>query len=263
MVTKVSVRQQRRSPAPPFTTSTLQQEASRKLGFSPKRTMSVAQRLYEGIEVDGEHVGLTTYMRTDSTAMAGVAMGEAREVIAARFGDEYTMPKGRVYKTKSKGAQEAHEAIRPTSFQRDPDSAGPLARLRGAAAVSAHLAARARLPDDREAPRDSPPWTSRPTATACAARASKVLFDGFSRVYTEGRDDVADDEDDEGRQGLPALAEGQVTDVTTSRPRSTSPSRRRASPRRPSSRHSRSTASAGPAPTPRPSRPSSTAATWS
>ncbi len=82
VVTKVGVRQQKRSPAAPFTTSTLQQEASRKLGFSPRRTMSVAQRLYEGIEVDGESVGLTTYMRTDSTSMAGVAMGEAREVIA-------------------------------------------------------------------------------------------------------------------------------------------------------------------------------------
>ena len=90
--------------------------------LQPRRTMSVAQRLYEGIEVDGESVGLTTYMRTDSTSMAGVAMGEAREVIGGRFGAEYTMPKGRVYKTKAKGAQEAHEAIRPTSFQRDPDS---------------------------------------------------------------------------------------------------------------------------------------------
>src|SRR5262245_22965168 len=97
-VTKTGVRTQKRSPAPPFTTSTLQQEASRKLGYSPKRTMSIAQRLYEGIEIDGEPVGLTTYMRTDSTAMAGVAMGEARSVIATRFGLEYTMPKGRVFK---------------------------------------------------------------------------------------------------------------------------------------------------------------------
>ena len=121
-VTKVGTRKQTRSPAPPFTTSTLQQEASRKLGFSPKRTMSVAQRLYEGVDTPDGHVGLITYMRTDSTAIAGVAMGEARDVIRDRFGEPYTMPKGRVYKTKSKGAQEAHESIRPTSFRRDPDS---------------------------------------------------------------------------------------------------------------------------------------------
>ena len=110
-VTKVGTRTQKRSPAPPFTTSTLQQEASRKLGFSPKRTMSVAQRLYEGIETGEGQVGLITYMRTDSTAIAGVAMGEAREVIGQRYGEPYTMAKGRVYKTKSKGAQEAHESI--------------------------------------------------------------------------------------------------------------------------------------------------------
>src|SRR5207342_892986 len=122
VVTKLGTRTQKRSPAAPFTTSTLQQEASRRLGFSPKRTMSVAQRLYEGVDTPDGHVGLITYMRTDSTALAGIAMGEAREVIGERYGEPYTMPKGRVYKTKTKGAQEAHESIRPTSFRRDPDS---------------------------------------------------------------------------------------------------------------------------------------------
>src|SRR4029079_16550729 len=121
-VTKIATRKQSRSPAPPFTTSTLQQEASRKLGFTPKRTMSVAQRLYEGADTPDGHVGLITYMRTDSTAIAGVAMGAARDTIRDRFGQRYTQHKGRVYKTKSKGAQEAHESIRPTSFRRDPDS---------------------------------------------------------------------------------------------------------------------------------------------
>ena len=120
--TRSGTRPVTRSPAAPFTTSTLQQEASRKLGFSPKRTMSVAQRLYEGVETADGQTGLITYMRTDSTAIAGVAMGEARDVIGERYGPRYTMPKGRVYKTKSKGAQEAHESIRPTSFKRDPDS---------------------------------------------------------------------------------------------------------------------------------------------
>jgi DNA topoisomerase I len=122
LVAAVSSKRQKRSPAPPFTTSTLQQEASRKLGFSPKRTMSIAQRLYEGVDTPDGHVGLITYMRTDSVAMAGVAMGEARDVIRDRFGEPYTMPKGRVYKTKTKGAQEAHESIRPTSFRRGPDT---------------------------------------------------------------------------------------------------------------------------------------------
>jgi DNA topoisomerase-1 len=122
VVRKVGVRTQKRTPAPPFTTSTLQQEASRKLSFSPKRTMSVAQRLYEGVDTPDGHVGLITYMRTDSTAMAAVAMGEAREVIADRYGAPFSVPEGRVYKTRSKGAQEAHESIRPTSFRRDPDS---------------------------------------------------------------------------------------------------------------------------------------------
>src|SRR3954466_5020779 len=113
VVRAVNVRSTKRNPAPPFTTSTLQQEASRKLGFSPRRTMSVAQRLYEGADTPDGHVGLITHMRADSTAIAGVAMGEARDVIRERFGEPYTMPKGRVYKTKSKGAQEAHEPTRP------------------------------------------------------------------------------------------------------------------------------------------------------
>src|SRR6185436_4907555 len=103
-VTKVATRKQSRSPAPPFTTSTLQQEASRKLGFSPKRTMSVAQRLYEGVATPEGQVGLITYMRTDSTAIASVAMAEAQEVITSRFGDTYGTGKGRVYRTKAKGA---------------------------------------------------------------------------------------------------------------------------------------------------------------
>src|SRR5258708_17439053 len=84
--------------------------------------MSVAQRLYEGVDGPDGHVGLITYMRTDSVAISGEAMGEARTVIRERYGEPYTMPKGRVYKTKSKGAQEAHESIRPTSFARDPDA---------------------------------------------------------------------------------------------------------------------------------------------
>ncbi len=209
VVEKVAVRPSKRSPAPPFTTSTLQQEASRKLSFSPKRTMSVAQRLYEGIELDGQPTGLITYMRTDSTALAGVAMDEARGVIADRFGAEYSVPKGRVHRTKGKGAQEAHEAIRPTSFARDPDSLAKdlrsdelrLYRLIWQRALASQMA------DKRLETTSAELAAGR---YGLRASATRTLFDGFSRVYTEGRDD--DRAEEEERQ-LPPLAQGDVTDV--------------------------------------------------
>ncbi len=211
-VTKVGTRTQKRSPAPPFTTSTLQQEASRRLSFSPRRTMSIAQRLYEGIETGEGQVGLITYMRTDSTAIAGVAMGEAREVIGERYGPEFTMPKGRVYKTKSKGAQEAHESIRPTSFRRDPDSvAGSLKpeelrlyRLIWQRALASQMAPKELETTTIELADD---------VYELRASATKVLFDGFARVYTEGRDDDATADDDEETGKLPALVAGDTTTV--------------------------------------------------
>jgi DNA topoisomerase-1 len=220
-VVSIATKRQKRSPAPPFTTSTLQQEASRKLGFSPKRTMSIAQRLYEGVDTPDGHVGLITYMRTDSVAMAGVAMGEARAVIGDRFGAPYTMPKGRVYKTKSKGAQEAHESIRPTSFRRDPDSLASF--LKPEELRLYRLIWQRALASQMEA-KELETTTAELEAGAYGLRASatRVLFDGFARVYTEGRDDSRDgtngadgvetaDDDAEGR--LPALAEGDETDV--------------------------------------------------
>ncbi|MEY4255939.1 MAG: hypothetical protein RLZZ141_1166 [Pseudomonadota bacterium] len=121
-VTAVEKKPAKRSPAPPFTTSTLQQEASRKLGFSAQRTMQAAQKLYEGIDIGGETVGLITYMRTDGIQSAPEALVEARQVIAGRFGGEYVPEAPRYYKTKAKNAQEAHEAIRPTSLSRNPGS---------------------------------------------------------------------------------------------------------------------------------------------
>ena len=105
----------RRNPAPPFTTSTLQQEASRKLGFSASQTMQVAQRLYEGVDIAGETVGLITYMRTDSVTLSLEAVAASRSLIGQDFGAEYVPAKARMYKTKAKNAQEAHEAIRPTN----------------------------------------------------------------------------------------------------------------------------------------------------
>ena len=207
-VARVAISNRKNNPAPPFTTSTLQQEASRKLGFSPKRTMSVAQRLYEGVDIGEGQVGLITYMRTDSTAIAGVAMGEAREVIRDRYGPPYVVPRGRVYRTKVRGAQEAHESIRPTSFRRDPESlAGHLKadelrlyRLIWQRALASQMASKEieTTSVDLEAGR-----------YGLRATASRTTFDGFSRVYTEGRDDGA--EEHEGR--LPALAEGDETAV--------------------------------------------------
>ena len=120
-VANVDKKQRRRNPAPPFITSTLQQEASRKLGFGAQKTMRVAQRLYEGIDTGEGSVGLISYMRTDSVTLADEALTDLRELIASRYGKENLPDEPRVYKTKSRNAQEAHEAIRPTSAARTPE----------------------------------------------------------------------------------------------------------------------------------------------
>ncbi len=208
-VRSVTVKRSSRNPAPPFTTSTLQQEASRKLGFSPKRTMSIAQRLYEGVATPEGQVGLITYMRTDSVALAGQAMGEARETIRARFGNAYATPRGRAYRNRSRSAQEAHEAIRPTSFARDPESLGRhlgrdearLYRLIWQRAIASQMAAKELETSTIDL--SAGPYDLRASAT-------RTIFDGFSRVYTEGRDDAADDE---AEGTLPALREGDGTAV--------------------------------------------------
>ena len=209
IVDAITVKRSKRSPAPPFTTSTLQQEASRKLGFSPKRTMSVAQRLYEGVETPDGQVGLITYMRTDSVALAGQAMGEARETIADRFGPDYTMPKGRPFKTKSKNAQEAHEAIRPTSFRRDPEA---LERVleRDQARLYRLIWQRALASQMKEKELETTAVELLAGAYGLRSSATKTVFDGFSRVYTEGQDDASE----EAERALPVLARGDVTAVS-------------------------------------------------
>jgi len=203
-VTSVQVRSSKRNPAPPFTTSTMQQEASRKLGYGPKRTMSVAQRLYEGIEIDGEPTGLITYMRTDSVNLAKSAQHEAQELVTERYGAEYAVEGGRGYRTKAKGAQEAHEAIRPTSFGRHPDTLKgrvkddelKLYRLIWQRALASQMAQK--QTETTAAELESGRFGLRASAT-------RTTFDGFTRVYTEGRDD---DGDDESEARLPVLAEG-------------------------------------------------------
>jgi DNA topoisomerase I len=200
----------RRNPQPPFTTSTLQQEASRKLGFSSKRTMQVAQRLYEGVNLGGETQGLITYMRTDGVQMADEAIATARQVIGADHGQRYLPEKPRVYRTRAKNAQEAHEAIRPTDITRRPaDIARGLepeqVRLyeliwKRAVASQMESAELERTTVEIEAAAgDGRIYGLRATGTV-------QQFDGFLALYQEGRDD----EDDEESRRLPPLKEGDV-----------------------------------------------------
>ena len=210
-VTNVERKERKRSPAPPFTTSTLQQEAARKLGFGARKTMSIAQRLYEGVDLPGEGtVGLITYMRTDSVNLAETALREITEVVRTEFGEAYVLKAPRRYKTRSRGAQEAHEAIRPTSVLRTPARvASALGRdqLRLYALIwqrtVATQMAEARFNQvgvDVEAIADGVRYGLRATGQTLA-------FDGFIRVYTEGRDE-GPDEDEEAR--LPELTAGQA-----------------------------------------------------
>jgi DNA topoisomerase-1 len=208
VVTEVSVKKSSRTPAPPFTTSSLQQEASRKLGFSPKRTMSAAQRLYEGIETNEGQVGLITYMRTDSVALSSQAMAEAARTIEARFGPEYTTPRGRAFKTKTRNAQEAHEAIRPTSFDRDPETT---ARFLGKDEARLYRLIWQRALASQMAAKEQETTTVDLTADRYGLRATatRTTFDGFSRVYTEGQDDA----EEEVECRLPELRQDDATTV--------------------------------------------------
>jgi DNA topoisomerase-1 len=192
-VSAVETRPARRTPAPPFTTSTLQQEAARKLGFNAQRTMQAAQRLYEGVDLGGETVGLITYMRTDGVQVAQEALEETRRVIAGRYGAEYVPAEPRYYKTKAKNAQEAHEAIRPTSLSRNPGSL----RLEGDLGRLYELIWKRMIASQMEAARIERTTVDLETAdgqTGLRATGQVVLFDGYMAVYEEGRDDPEDEE---------------------------------------------------------------------
>ena len=202
----------RRSPAPPFTTSTLQQEASRKLGFDAKRTMQAAQRLYEGIDIGGETVGLITYMRTDGVQTAPEALDEARQVIGGVYGRDYVPEKPRFYSTKAKNAQEAHEAIRPTSLARNPGKM----RLEGDLGRLYELIWKRMIASQMEAARIERTTIDLDGAdgqTALRATGQVVTFDGYLAVYEEGRDDPDDEEG--GR--LPQVAEGAAATVRSAK----------------------------------------------
>ncbi|AAK24422.1 type I DNA topoisomerase [Caulobacter vibrioides] len=202
----------KRSPAPPFTTSTLQQEAARKLGFSAQRTMQAAQKLYEGVDIGGETVGLITYMRTDGVSMAPEAIFEARDVIGAVYGKEYVPDSPRMYKSKAKNAQEAHEAIRPTAMGRNPGSLrlepelGRLYELIWKRTIASQM-------ESARIERTTVDLTSADGQTGLRATGQVVQFPGYLAVYEEGRDD----EGDEDSARLPAITEGASAKVLKSR----------------------------------------------
>ncbi|MCH8100487.1 MAG: DNA topoisomerase I [Proteobacteria bacterium] len=218
-VVGVSKRQRRRNPAAPFTTSTLQQEASRKLGFNTQRTMRVAQKLYEGIELPGEDiVGLITYMRTDSVTLAAIAITEIREVIAERYGAENVPETPPEFKTKAKNAQEAHEAIRPTSVAHSPDS------LRAAldedqfklySLIWKRTMACQMVPAVFDTVAIEMSAGAENEGHLMRANGSVLVEPGFIAVYQEGRDDAVDDDSD---RLLPEIAEGDTIKLDELRP---------------------------------------------
>ena len=200
--------EKRRNPSPPFITSTLQQEASRKLGFGAKKAMMVAQQLYEGVDVQGEgHVGLITYMRTDSTRIADEAQQAARHLIAQTYGASYVPVQPKQYK-KGGAAQDAHEAIRPTGVERLPDD---VAKLLTNDQARLYKLIWQRFVASQMAPAVFDVVTVDIAAKNYLFRAtgSTVKFDGFLRVYREGKDDPNQIEDED-RQPLPPLTEGML-----------------------------------------------------
>jgi DNA topoisomerase-1 len=199
----------RRNPQPPFTTSTLQQEASRKLGFSASRTMRVAQKLYEGLDIGGETVGLITYMRTDSVNMAQEAVTACRALIGRIWGPDYVPPTPNTYRTKARNAQEAHEAIRPTDVSGRPKDLAPYLDDDGRRLYELiwnRTVASAMQPATLE--QVAIDITSSDRAITLRATGSVVLFDGFRRLYQEGRDDPNGD-DEKGDRILPKVAENE------------------------------------------------------
>ncbi len=205
-IASIEKKQQKRNPPPPFITSSLQQEASRKLGFSAKKTMQVAQKLYEGISIDGEVVGLITYMRTDGVTLSGDAVADIRALIDKKFGKNYLPKAARMYKSKSKNAQEAHEAIRPTNIKFIPDNIKSnldrdqlklydLIWKRTMACQMENV-----VIDMVVANLDS-----KNQEFSAKANGSTIAFDGFYKIYREG----ADDSEEEKNKLLPPLTEGE------------------------------------------------------
>src|SRR5689334_9089631 len=216
--TKVKRGERRRKPSAPFTTSTLQQEGSRKLGFTAKRTMALAQGLYEGQDVgEGGTTGLITYMRTDSTNVSAIAQSEAREYVTGKYGRDYLPAEAPMYKTKSAGAQEAHEAIRPTSAMRDPEKVKEfldpamfkLYRLIWQRFVASQMESAVfdTLQVEISGKTDAHQYLFR-------ASGSAVKFPGFMVVYEEAKNEDVKTDDDEENVKIPVgIAEGQKQEL--------------------------------------------------
>ncbi|TLY77476.1 MAG: DNA topoisomerase I [Gammaproteobacteria bacterium] len=218
-VLAIDRKQRRRHPAPPFTTSTLQQEAARKLGFNARRTMRLAQQLYEGLDIGEGSVGLITYMRTDSVSLAAEAINEIREVAGKLYGKDEVAEEPRIYKTKSKNAQEAHEAIRPTSAAITPAGVegkidGDLYRLyaliwkRAVASQMSHALFDTVAVDMLAGP-------DGPERHLLRANGSTLVKAGYMSVYQEGTDDTKADETD---HVLPPMQEGDTVTLLALRP---------------------------------------------
>jgi len=205
----VEAKPTRRNPGPPFTTSTLQQAASSGLGFSATRTMQVAQRLYEGMEIGGETTGLITYMRTDGVQMAPEAISGARDAIAKEFGAKYLPEKPRQYTAKAKNAQEAHEAIRPTDFMRTPASVRQYLdsdQLRLYELIWKRAIASQMQPAEIERTTVEIEAVNGARTAELRAVGSVVRFDGFIAAYTDQKDDDAEDEEN---RRLPEIRAGE------------------------------------------------------
>ncbi len=214
-INSIQKKQQKRNPSAPFITSSLQQEASRKLGFSAKKTMQIAQKLYEGIDLGGETVGLITYMRTDGVTLSSDAVASVRDLINTKYGDKYLPKSPRMFKSKSKNAQEAHEAIRPTDISHTPESVSKsldkdqlrlydLIWKRTMACqmecVIINMVGVDLVSDDKN-------HTARATG-------SNIHFDGFYKIYKEGMDDSASEED----KMLPQLQENDTAETKKIKP---------------------------------------------
>jgi len=216
----VTKKQRRRNPAAPFTTSTLQQESSRKLGFNTQWTMRVAQKLYEGIELPGEgNVGLISYMRTDSVTLAEVAVNEIRELIAERYGPENVPESPRKFKTKAKNAQEAHEAIRPTSVAHTPESLKDVLdedQYRLYSLIWKRTMACQMVPAVFDTVAIDLAAGDLDEGHRFRANGSVLVEPGFMSVYKEGRDDAVTDDD--GDRLLPEVVEGDVVSLDVLRP---------------------------------------------
>jgi DNA topoisomerase I len=217
-VGSVERRQQRRNPYPPFITSTLQMEASRKLGFGATKTMRVAQGLYEGVEIGGETVGLITYMRTDGVTLSIDAINQARALIGKEHGDKYVPAQPRVYKSAAKNAQEAHEAIRPTDLSRRPQDVARY--LEADAARLYELIWKRTVASQMESAVFDQVTVEIPSADSkvgLRATGQTLVFDGFLALYHEDRDDPAETEDDESRR-LPPLEKGDAVEKRAVKP---------------------------------------------